>query len=83
MIRAAVVCFAALVVTHLLGLRVNVGFLSGTVPATWGAMVSGVLYAACWFLAVVVAPVLLVSGVALRLIRSGRVDRCAGHDDPT
>lgn len=72
MIRAAVVCFAALAVTHLLGLRVNVGFLSGTVPLTWGAMVTGMLYAACWFLGVVVAPVLLVSGLVLRVAERPR-----------
>jgi hypothetical protein len=68
--RAAVACFAALAVTHLLGLRVDVGFISGTVPPTWGVMVGGVMYAACWFLGVVVAPVLLVSGAVLRGLRS-------------
>lgn len=68
MIRAALVAFAALALAHLQGWRMNVAFLSGTVPATSDALMTGLLYAVCWFTGVVVAPVLLVSGIILRIV---------------
>ncbi len=74
MIRLGLVTFAFLALLHLLGWRAHVGFLSGTVPVTPFTAIAGLTYATSWFLAVLVGPVLLVSGLIARLF-AARVHR--------
>ena len=49
-----------LLIVHALGWRADVGFLSGTVPVTGESLAAGLVYVACWFGAVLVAPVLFL-----------------------
>lgn len=67
MIRAALVAFTVFGVLHLAGLREHMAFLSGTVPASSASLAAGLVYAGSWFFAVLVAPVLLLSGLALEV----------------
>lgn len=70
---------AAFVVMHALGMRDDVSVLSGTAPALDGATpASGLAYAAAWFAAVVVSPILvlaaLLDAVVVRVTRARRAD---------
>jgi hypothetical protein len=64
MIRAALVMTALFLLLHLLGGRDAVGLLSGTMEGGRSGLVLGVLYTLSWFSAVLVAPVLLLAGLA-------------------
>ncbi|MEM9415606.1 MAG: hypothetical protein AAGA29_09045 [Planctomycetota bacterium] len=73
---AIIACWA---IAHALGWRVYTSAFSGTPPAQgargeWLAML-GLLYAALYFAAVLIAPVLILAGLmrqaVLRLMRSG------------
>ncbi|MFO0615682.1 MAG: hypothetical protein U0414_24015 [Polyangiaceae bacterium] len=56
----AALLLAALGVLSLLGMRTDVGVLSGTRPSRSGDAVLGIAYAATWFGAVVAAPSLVL-----------------------
>lgn len=56
----------ALAVLHLTGGRVHVGFLSGTMPSSSESVTLGLAYATSWFAAVLLAPVLIISGAVHR-----------------
>jgi hypothetical protein len=62
--KAALLIAALLIVTlavlSLLGMRNDVGVLSGTRPSSLGSVAAGIAYAMSWFGAVVVAPPLLL-----------------------
>ena len=72
-VLAALGIGALFLALHLGGGRESVGVLSGTVVGGPWSMGFGVLYALSWFGAVLVAPVLLLAGVADVLL--GRVLR--------
>ena len=67
MLRAALVIVAAFAVLQLAGARADVGVLSGTLSSLT-QLGSGLAYAAAYFAAVLVAPPLVVAGLAQRLI---------------
>ena len=69
MIRSAVVTFLFFVVLHVAGCARFVGVLSGTLDGgRWGLFL-GLLYALSWFSVVVLVPILLLAGVADRVLR--------------
>ncbi|WP_223637752.1 hypothetical protein [Corallococcus sp. EGB] len=72
-ILAALGIGAVFLALHLSGGREFVGVLSGTIVGGPGSMGFGVVYALSWFGAVLVAPVLLLAGMADLLL--GRVRR--------
>ena len=75
MIRTALVMATVFLLLHLLGGRQYVGALSGTLEGGPPGMMFGVLYALSWFSTVLVAPVLLLAGlanVALSRVRLAR-----------
>lgn len=63
-ILAALGIGALFLALHLGGGRESVGVLSGTVVGGPWSMGFGILYALSWFSAVLVAPVLLLAGMA-------------------
>jgi hypothetical protein len=73
---AALGILALFVLLHLVGGRGFVGVLSGTLVGGPGRMVLGLGYALAWFGAVLVAPVLLLAGLADALL--SRVSRGSG-----
>lgn len=64
MIRAALVMTALFLLLHLFGGREAVGLLSGTMEGDHSRLVLGITYALSWFSAVLLAPVLLLAGLA-------------------
>lgn len=64
MIRAALVMTMLFLLLHLLGGRDSVGLLSGTMEGGSSGLVLGMAYALSWFSAVLLAPVLLLAGLA-------------------
>lgn len=66
MIRVALGSFTLFGVLHLAGWREHMAFLSGTAPTSSADLAAGLVYGGAWFFAVLVAPVLLVSGLVLR-----------------
>ncbi|MGV3623198.1 MAG: hypothetical protein ACO1OB_20430 [Archangium sp.] len=68
MIRIALAGLGFFLLLHFCGFREHVGFLSGTVPGTAMTLVCGLSYATMWFFAVLVAPVLLLTGGARALL---------------
>ncbi|MFP2930524.1 hypothetical protein ACLESO_36060 [Pyxidicoccus sp. 3LG] len=76
LIRAALVTVALFVLLHLLGGREYVGVLSGTLDGGPFGLGFGLAYAVSWFGAVLLAPILLLAGLAdLSLRRSLRQPR--------
>ena len=76
MIRAALALAALFLVLHLLDGRQYVGVLSGTRSGGPFALGFGLAYALSWFSAVLLAPILLLAGLAdLSLRRSQRKAR--------
>ena len=67
MIRIALGGIGFCLLLHFCGFREHVGFLSGTVPTTAVSLVCGLAYAASWFFAVLVAPVLLLTSLTTRM----------------
>ncbi len=63
-VLGALLLFGVFGVLHLLGGREYVGILSGTVQTDRMGFVFGVAYALSWFAAVLLAPILLLAGVA-------------------
>ncbi|AGC42131.1 hypothetical protein MYSTI_00782 [Myxococcus stipitatus DSM 14675] len=63
-VLGALVLFAVFLVLHLLGGRQYVGILSGTIATDRMGFFFGVAYALSWFAAVLLAPILLLAGVA-------------------
>ncbi len=62
--KSVVACFVIVAgwgVLHLAGARECVGVLSGTLPASDGALVLGVGYAITWFGMVIVVPIVLLA----------------------
>lgn len=70
MMRVAIAGFAMFFVLHFCGFREDVGFLSGTVPMTAASLLCGLAYAASWFFAVLVAPVLMFTALTRRILPS-------------
>ncbi len=68
--KLAIAGFALFFVLHVCGFREDVGFLSGTVPSTAASLAGGLAYAASWFFAVLVAPVLVLSDLTRRASRN-------------
>ncbi|MFL5352129.1 hypothetical protein [Archangium sp.] len=64
MIRAALVVTALFLLLHLSGGREAVGLLSGTLEGGGSSLVLGIAYTLSWFSAVLLAPVLLLAGLA-------------------
>ncbi|WP_338871055.1 hypothetical protein [Myxococcus stipitatus] len=63
-VLGALMLFAVFLVLHLLGGRQYVGILSGTMETDRMGFFFGVAYALSWFAAVLLAPILLLAGVA-------------------
>lgn len=73
MIRAALGMTALFLLLHLSGGREAVGLLSGTLEGDNARLVLGITYTLSWFSAVLLAPVLLLAGLAdLALQRAGK-----------
>lgn len=64
MIRAALGMTAVFLLLHLFGGREYVGVLSGTLEGGQSGLLFGLAYALSWFSAVLLAPVLLLAGLA-------------------
>ncbi|MCE9673039.1 hypothetical protein LY474_35060 [Myxococcus stipitatus] len=69
MVARALLLVATFGVLHLLGGRQYVGVLSGTMDGGMAAMLFGVAYALSWFGAVLLAPILLLAGLASASLR--------------
>ena len=68
MIRGGVVTFLFFAALHVAGCARYVSVLSGTLEGgRWGLFL-GLLYALSWFAVVVIVPVLLIAGVAERVV---------------
>jgi hypothetical protein len=67
LLAAVLLSFGAL---SLAGGRADVGILSGTMPASWAQAFLGLAYAAAYFAAVLVAPVLAVLAALTRPSRT-------------
>lgn len=63
MMRVGLFGLGVLALLHFAGFRADVGFLSGTVPVTALSRACGLTYAAAWFFAVLVSPVLLLTAL--------------------
>lgn len=70
MMRVGLVGLAMFFVLHFCGFREDVGFLSGTVPMTAASLLCGLAYAASWFFAVLVAPVLILTPLLTKRSRA-------------
>ncbi|MCP3102147.1 hypothetical protein LZ198_25080 [Myxococcus sp. K15C18031901] len=71
MVSRALLLVAVFGVLHLLGGRQYVGVLSGTLEGGMAAMLFGITYALSWFGAVLLAPILLLAGLASLSLRRG------------
>lgn len=68
MIRSALVMTAVFLLLHLLGGRDSVGLLSGTMEGAGSGLAFGILYTLSWFSTVLLAPILLLAGLADRAL---------------
>ncbi|NTX06412.1 hypothetical protein [Myxococcus sp. CA040A] len=64
LLATALTLVAVFLLLHLLGARQYVGALSGTREGGALGLVLGLLYALAWFGAVLLAPILLLAGLA-------------------
>ena len=67
LLKRAAILVAAFLVCHLSGWRDLTSVLSGTPASSTLTALGGVLYAFCYFAAVIVAPILVIAAGLLRL----------------